>query len=71
MFSNDNQKNTNCNSESLLFEIITRANSILQTANEKYESIKNYMNHPRTQLTSSIVGVDFSDAELNEMLASL
>ena len=67
VYFNDNRRDDKCDSDSLLFDIIVRANSILQTENEKYVSIKNYMNHPRTQLTSSIVGVDFSDLELEEI----
>lgn len=66
-YSDNDLKDANCDGESLLFDIISRANTILQTENQKYKSIKDYMNHPRTQLTSSIVGVDFSDLEMDEI----
>lgn len=62
-FSDNDKRKSTYSGDSLLFLIIKRANRVLNSRNSKYESLKNYMNHPRTQLTSSIVGVDFSDLE--------
>lgn len=65
-FSNDDVRDDDCQSNSLLFVIVSRANRIMQSTNSQNYFIKNYLNHPRTQLTSSIVGIDFSDLEENQ-----
>ena len=66
-YNNKHLPKSDFKTDSLLFDIIYRANTILQTDNPKYEYIKNYMNHPRTQLTSSIVGIDFTDLEMKNL----
>ena len=60
-YSNNQKRISSYVGDSLLFLIINRAVSILESTDEKNKQLKDYMNHPRTQLTSSIVGIDFSD----------
>lgn len=66
-FSNKNKRETSYSGDDLLFLIINRAISVMNSTNEKYKYLKKYLNHPRTQLTSSIVGVDFSDLEIKDL----
>ena len=60
-YSNNQKRINSYVGDSLLFLIVNRAVSILESTDEKNKQLKDYMNHPRTQLTSSIVGIDFSD----------
>ena len=60
-YSNNQKRTSSYVGDSLLFLIINRAVSILESTDEKNKQLKDYMNHPWTQLISSIVGIDFSD----------
>ena len=64
VYSNDEKRASNYAGNSLLFLVIARAMCVFNSTNEKYKVLKDYLNHPRTQLSSSIVGVDFSDLEI-------
>ena len=66
-YKNSNVRELKYSGTNLLFLIIRRASAIFNSTDSKYKCIKDYLNHPRTQLTSSIVGVDFSDLEVDSM----
>ena len=66
-YKNSNVRELKYSGTNLLFLIIRRASAIFNSTDPKYKCIKDYLNHPRTQLTSSIVGVGFSDLEVDSM----
>lgn len=67
-FNNSEIRSNAYSGNVLLFLIIRRALVIANSTEKKYKCLKDYLNHPRTQLTSSIVGVDFSDLEVDKIV---
>ena len=67
-FSNNQKREKNYSGDNILFNILLWVHHATLYDSEKYRDIKRYICHPRHQLTSSIVGVDFTNSELDDFI---
>lgn len=64
-FSNSEKRRSNYSGDNLLFLIIQWAFKVEHSNSPTMSYIKNYIHHPRNQLTNSVIGIDFTDSDGN------
>lgn len=65
-FKANNIRTIDYDGDNIIFQILFWVHCAMLYKDNNYKDIKNYISHPRHQMTSSIVGVDFYNSELND-----
>lgn len=60
-YKNDNVKTFNGETTNFIFDILSWVKEITLTNKDSYVDIKHYLDHPRQQLTKTLIGLDLSD----------
>lgn len=63
-FANKEKRSVSYSGDDLMFGILHRAFLIMTSNKPNLKPLKDYLDHPRIQLTSTIVGFDLTDADL-------
>lgn len=63
-FANKEKRTVSYGGDDLMFGILHRAFLIMTSNKPNLKPLKDYLDHPRIQLTSTIVGFDLTDADL-------
>ncbi len=67
-FDNNFVRDLKYSGDNIIFQILFWVSCAMLYKDNNYKDIKNYVSHPRHQMTSSIVGVDFYNSEIDDFI---